>query len=156
MLQTLTKGWLFSHPILLPLRLLPFSGYGAAKRNSETSTCIGTTKINEQADESSCLPSVTDVKGLLQITEVELLSNENSEKMLALCDSAYIHSWISARLARKLKVRGVPTKLTLHGINSHQVVETQMVELKLTPIHSGGSFSPFERKPFRRYRHYRH
>ena len=52
----------------------------------------------------------------MQITEVELHSNENSEKMLGFCDSACSHSLISARLARKLKVRGVPTKLTVHGI----------------------------------------
>ena len=103
---------------------------------------------NEQVDESSGLPSVTDVKGLLQITEVELHSNENSKKVLALCDSACSHSWISARLARKLKVHGVPTNLTVHGINSHQVVETQMVELKLTPVHSSGSCSPFAIKPY--------
>ena len=68
--------------------------------------------------------------------------------MLALCDSACSHSWISERLARKLEVNGVPKKLTVHGINSHQVVETQMVELKLTPVHSSGSCSPFAMKPY--------
>ena len=122
-------------------QIVPIKNQAPNKRNSETSTCIGTTKINEQADKHSGSPSVTGVKRLLQITEVEMHSNENCEKRLALCDSACSHSWISAKLARKLKVREVPTKLTVHGIKSHQDVETQMVELKLTPVHSSGSCS---------------
>ena len=94
------------------------------------------------------MPSVVDVKGLLQITEVEIHFNERSERVLALCDSACSHSWISSRLADKLTVKGTPTKLTVHGINCHQVVNTQMVELKLTPVHSGGSCSSFAIKPY--------
>ena len=38
--------------------------------------------------------------------------------------------------------------MTVHGVNSQQVVDTQMVELKLTPVHSGGSCSPFTIKPY--------
>ena len=116
-------------------------------RNPESSTCVGATKINEQLETSSSLPSVTDVKCLLQITEVEL-HTATSEQVLALCDSACSHSWISARLADRLKVQGVPTKLTVHGINSHQVISTEIVELKLTPVHSGGSCSPFTIKTY--------
>ena len=91
---------------------------------------------------------MTNVKGLLQITEVELHSAGESKKVLALCDSACSHTWISASLASKLKVQGTPIKLTVHGINSQQIVDTQMVELKLTPVHSGGSCSPFTIKPY--------
>ena len=47
-----------------------------------------------------------------------------------------------------MNINGKPTKLTVHGINSNQVVDTQRVELKLTPVHSGGSCSPFTVKPF--------
>ena len=90
--------------------------------------------MNNQIAESSGMPSVVDGKGLLQIPEVELHSNERSERVLALCDSACSHSWISSRLADKLTVKGTPTKLTVHGINCHQVVNTEMVELKLTPF----------------------
>ena len=113
------------------------------KDKTETSGCIGTSVKNERSDKSSGMPSDGDVKGLLQVTEVELLGNGKSEKVLALCDSACSHSWISANLATKLNVHGTPTKLTVHGINSNQVVDTQLVELKLTPVHSGGSCSPF-------------
>ena len=118
------------------------------KDKTESSGCIGTSMNNERSDESSGMPSVADVKGLLQVTEVELNSNGKSQKVLALCDSACSHSLISANLATKLNVHGTPTKLTVHGINSNQVVDTQLVELKLTPVHSGGSCSPFVVKPY--------
>ena len=84
------------------------------------------------------MPSVSDFKDLLQITEVELESPSCSEKVLVLCDSTCSHSWISKRLADKLQVKGSPTKLTVHGINSQQLIDTETVELKLTPVHSGG------------------
>ena len=91
---------------------------------------------------------MSNVKGLLQITEVELHSAGESKKILALCDTACSHTWISASLASNLKVQGIPIKLTVHGINSQQVVDTQMVELKLTPVLSGGFCSPFTIKPY--------
>ena len=94
------------------------------------------------------MPSVTDVKGLLQITEVELTSPSSSAKILALCDSACSHSWISRSLADKLQVKGSATKLTVHGINSQQLIDTETVELKLTPVHSGGSCSTFPVTPY--------
>ena len=97
--------------------------------------------MNNQVADSSGMLSVVDVKRLLQITEVELHSNEQSERVLALCDSACSHSWISSRLADKLNAKDTLTKLTAHGINCHQLENTQMVELKLTPVHSGGSCS---------------
>ena len=124
-------------------RIFPNKNQVTKQRNPETSTCVGATKINNEMETCSGLPSITDVKGLLQITEVELHSTTTSDQVLALCDSACSHSWISARLAKKLKVQGVPTKLTVHGINSHQVVNTEIMELKLTPVHSGSSCSPF-------------
>ena len=94
------------------------------------------------------MPSVTDVKGFLQVTEVELQAHGKSAKDLALCDFACSHSWISANLAKRSNVNGEPTQLTVHGIDSNQVVDTQMVEQKLTPVHSGGSCSPFAVKPY--------
>ena len=38
--------------------------------------------------------------------------------------------------------------LTVHGINSSKVVDTQKVELKLTPVPLGGSCSSFTVKPY--------
>ena len=39
-------------------------------------------------------------------------------------------------------------QLTVHGINSDQVVDTQIVELKMTPLLSGGTCSNFAVKPY--------
>ena len=94
------------------------------------------------------MPSVTDYKGLLQTVEVQLDSLSSSVKVLALCDSACSHSWVSRSLADKLRVKGSATKLTVHGINSQQVVDTETVELKLTHVHSGGSCSIFPVTPY--------
>ena len=116
-------------------------------RNQVTSSCSSTTP-NSQTGESSGVCSVTDMKGRLQITEVEVHTGTNITKALALCDSACSHSWISEKLATKLNLKGLPTKLTVHGKNSQQVVDTEIVELKLTPVHSGGSCSAFNVKPY--------
>ena len=67
-------------------------------RNQVTSSCSSTTP-NSQTDESSSVCSVTDMKGLLQITEVEVHTATNSTKVIALCDSACSYSWISENLA---------------------------------------------------------
>ena len=109
-----------------------------------------TTKVSQRqtGSESSGMPSVTDIKGLLQITEVELTSPSSSAKIRSLCDSACSHSWISRRLADKLQVKRSATKLTVHGINSQQLIDTETVELKLTPVHSGGSCSSFPVNPY--------
>ena len=50
------------------------------KMKPKTSGCIGATTRTEKPAESSGMPSVTDVKGLLQVTEVELQSHGKSEK----------------------------------------------------------------------------
>ena len=114
----------------------PSSHQATGSRSSKTSV--------NKAGESSGVCSVSDVKGLLQITEVEVHTSTNSAKVLALCDSACSHSWISENLATELNLKGIPTKLIVHGINSQQVVDTEIVELKLTPVHSGGSCSTFD------------
>ena len=94
----------------------------------------------------SGLSFVTDVKGLLQITEVDVYSTECPEPVLVLCDSNCSHFWISETLAEKLKLQGPPTTLTVRGINSQQTIHTQMVELKLIPVHSGDSRATFSIK----------
>ena len=55
--------------------------------NGETTTCSVTTATQKKDEVTSCLPFVSDVKGLLQITEVELQTSEKSERVLVLCDS---------------------------------------------------------------------
>ena len=59
--------------------------------------------------------------------EVKLQSPTRTENVLALCDSVCSHSWISGKFAAKLDIRGTSTKLRVHGNNSQEVVETEMV-----------------------------
>ena len=133
------EGCSSSHNTLLhgADRIFPQKSLGDAKTTQSSKT-----KINQKqtGSESSGMPSVPDYKGLLQIAEVQVESLSSSVKVLALCDSACSHSWISRNLAHKLRVKGSATKFTVHGINSQQVVDTETVELKLTPVHSGRSF----------------
>ena len=96
------------------------------------------------------MPSMTNVKGVLQITEVNLQSSFKTEKVLIPCVFTCSISWISENLARKMEVQGAPLKLTVNGINSHQTIDTQIVKLKLTPVHSGGSCPSFVVKPYKR------
>ena len=72
-----------------------------------------------KSKERTGICSVTDVKGLIQIVEVQVLTATLYHKVLALCDSACSHSCGSQNIASKLKLKGSPTKLTVHGINSH-------------------------------------
>ena len=141
------EGCSSSHNTLLhgADRIFPQKSLGDTKTTQSSKT-----KVNQKqtGSESSGLPSVTDYKGLLQIVEVQLDSLSSSVKVLALCDSACSHSWTSRSLAHKLRVKGSATKLTVHGINSQQVVDTETVELKLTPVHSGGSCPTFPVTPY--------
>ena len=92
--------------------------------------------------------SVTNVRGFLQITEVNLRSSFQTEKIFVPCSSACSNMGISENAARKLKVQGTSWQLTVHGINSHHTLETNTVELKLTPVHSSGSCPVFVVKPY--------
>ena len=103
--------------------------------NQETSICVGLQIANKLVEERSSLPSVTDVKGQLKITELVFHSVDTSEKSLAFCDSDYSPSWISAKLANNLKGRETPTRLAVHGINSHQVDITQLVNSWSSSLH---------------------
>ena len=144
------EGCSSAHNILLhgSEKIFPQKVSGAENKDNKVTT-TRLTKVSQKStgSESSGMPSVSDVKGLLQITKVELESPSCSEKVLVLCDSACSHSWISKRLADKLQVKGSPTKLTVHGINLQQLIDTETVELKLTPVHSGGTCSSFPVKP---------
>ena len=62
-------------------------------------------------------------------------------------DSACSHSWMSRRSADKLQAQGSATKLIVHGINYQQLIDTETVELKLTPVHSCGSCTIFPVTP---------
>ena len=99
------------------------------------------------------LSSVPGVKSFLEIAEVNVYSTEYFEQVLVLCHSARSNSGSSENLAKKLKLLGPPTTLTVRGKNSRQRIHTQIDEFKLTRVRSGDSraafsITPYERKDF--------
>ncbi|XP_075250920.1 uncharacterized protein LOC142343117 [Convolutriloba macropyga] len=88
-----------------------------------------------QDGNSSSFPAVSDVKGLLQVKEVQLKGPTAKEtKVLALCDPACSHSWIAASAAARLNLKGSPLKLTVCGINAKQVIDTLITDVTVKPL----------------------
>ena len=53
------------------------------------------------------MSSVTDVKGLLQVTELQLFNSSVLDtKALVLCDTACSNSWVAGSLADRLGLHG--------------------------------------------------
>ena len=128
-------------------RIFPQKRQEKTDETKET-TASNVTDVTNEAEESPGMPSVTNVKGLMQVTEVNLQSFFHTEKAPVLCDSSCSISWVCEKLARRLNVQGTPLKLTVNGINSHETIETQIVGMKLTPVHSGGFCPAFVVKPY--------
>ena len=96
-----------SHNTLLHSAERVFQPRTTPKPSTNQATGSRSPKITvNKAGESSGVCSVSDVKGRLQITEVEIHTPTTSVKVLALCDSTCSHSWISEDLATKLNVKG--------------------------------------------------
>ena len=76
------------------------------------------------------MSSVTDVKGLLQVTELQLANSSGlGTKALVLCDTATSNSWVAGSLADRLGLHGRALKLTVKGINTEEVFDTRIVEV---------------------------
>ena len=84
----------------------------------------------------------------LQVTDVNWQSAFRTDNFIVLCDSARNHSWFSENWATKLNVQGTPFKLIIQGNNPKQTIHTQIVELKLETVHSGGTCPFFVVKPY--------
>ena len=71
-----------------------------------------------QPNKTTTMSSVTDVKGLLQVTELQLVNSSGLDtKALVLCDTACSNSWVAGSLADRLGLHGKALKLTVKGIN---------------------------------------
>ena len=91
---------------------------------------------------------VTDVKGLLQVTELLLvISSGLDTKALVLCDTACSNSWVAGSLADRLGLHGKALTLTVKGNNTEEVVDTRVVEITIKPKELG-DFEPFTINPF--------
>ena len=74
----------------------------------------------------------------------ELISKQILDQ---LCDTGSIHSWISDKLSSRLGFSVFPTRVTLNGIVTKDVIDTQRVKCDVTSVYAEPSFS-FDLKPF--------
>ena len=88
------------------------------------------------------MSSVTDVMGLLQVTELRL-----ETKTLFLFDTACSNSWMTGSLADRFVLDGKALKLTVKGINTEEAVVTIIVEVTVKP-REHTYFEPFTINPF--------
>ena len=96
----------------------PSTGNNINTSKSNTGTSRPSTG-QQQPSKTTTLSSVTDVNGLLQVTEWKLTkSSGTSTTALVLCDTACSNSWVSDSLATRLGLQGTTLKLTVKGINS--------------------------------------
>ena len=106
------------------------------------------TTSQQPSNKTTTMSSVTDVKGLLQVTELQLVSSSGLDtKALVLCDTACSNSWVAGSLADRLGLHGKALKLTVKGINTEEVVDTRVVEVTVKPREQQ-DFEPFTVNPF--------
>ena len=106
------------------------------------------TTSQQPSNKTTTMSSVTDVKGLLQVTELQLVNSSGLDtKALVLCDTACINSWVAGSLADRLGLHGKALKLTVKGINTEEVVDTRAVEVTVKP-REHQDFEPFTINPF--------
>ena len=105
--------------------------------------------ISQQpSNKTTPMSSVTDVKGLLQVTELQLFNSSGLDtKALVLCDTACSNSWVAGSLADRLGLHGKALKLTVKCINTKEVVDTTVVEVTVKP-REHQDFEPFTVNPF--------
>ena len=88
------------------------------------------TTSQQPSNKTTTMSSVTDVKGLLQVTELQLVNSSGLDtKALVLCDTACSNSWVAGSLANRLGLHGKALMLTVKGINTKEVVDTRIVEV---------------------------
>ena len=102
----------------------------------------------QQPSKPTTLSSVTDIKGLLQVTELKLTnSSGTSTTALVLCDTACSNSWVSGSLADRIGLQGTALKLTVKAINTEELINTKVVQLTVTP-YKGQDFEAFTVRPY--------
>ena len=91
---------------------------------------------------------MTDVKGLLPVTELKLTNYFGANTTaLVLCDTACGKSWVSDSLANMLVLQGTALKLTVKGINTEELLDTKVDQLTVTP-HKDQDFEHITVRPY--------
>ena len=102
----------------------------------------------QSSNKTTTISSVTDVKGFLQVTELQLVNSSGVDtKALVLCDTACSNSWVAGSLADRLSLHGKAPNLTVKGINTEELVDTRVVEVTVKP-REHQDFEPFIISPF--------
>ena len=115
------------------------------KSNADTSR---PTTCQQQPSRTIILSSVTDVKGLLQVTELNLTNSfGKNTTVLVLCDTACNNSWVSDSLAARLSLQGTALKLTVKVINTEELIDTKVVQLTVR-AHKDQDFEAFTVRPY--------
>ena len=84
------------------------------------------------------MSSVTDVEGLFQVPELQLINSSGLDtKDLVLCDTACSNSGAAGSLADRPGLHGKALKLTVMGISFENVIETRVVKVTETKRTSG-------------------
>ena len=114
--------------------------------NSESNTGTSrSTTGQQQPSRTTTLSSVTDVKGLLQVTDLNLTnSSGNNTLALVLCDTACSNSWMSDSVAARLGLQAIALKLTVKSISTE---EAKVVQLTVT-YHKDQDFEAFTVRPY--------
>ena len=106
------------------------------------------TTSQQPSNKTTTMSPVTDVKGLLQVTELHLVNSSALDtKALVLCDTACSNSWVAGSLADRLGLHGKALKLTVKGISTEEVVDSRVVEVTVKP-REHQDFEPFIVNPF--------
>ena len=71
-------------------------------------------------------------KGLLPVASPVVSADATITNALALCDSASLHSWVSADLVKRLQLVGTPVNLIINGFNSTSLMKTQQVSFQVS------------------------
>ena len=106
---------------------------------SNTGRCKATTS-QQPSNKTTTMSSVTDVKGLLQVMELQLVNPSGLDT------KACSNSWVADSLADRLGLHGKALKLTVKGINIEEVVDTRVVEVTVKP-REHQDFEPFTINP---------
>ena len=139
-----------SHNTLLHGAERVYPSKAPSTNNSSSNTGANQSKRPsvQSSKKTTTLSSVSNVKGLLQVTELQLNSSSGKDTTaLVLCDTACKNSSVPNDTALKLGLHGTALKLAVKGLNTEEVVNTKLVELIVT-TRDNQAFEPFKVSPY--------
>ena len=143
-------GFNSTHKTLLHGAERVYPSKSPSNNNSNSNAGKSQSKLSsvQSSSKTTTLSSVSNVKGLLQVTELQLKSSSGKyTTALVLCDTACSNSWVSNDLAKRLGLHDTALKLTVKGTNTEEVVDTKLVELIVSP-RDKQAFEPFKVSPY--------